>query len=89
MARYHFNVLGDVVHYDVVGVELASVEDAKRESWRYVSDMLSTDPSFSLGDEWQVEVTDPSGMVLFRLKIAMTDGPATFRIVREPERHLH
>ena len=74
--RYHFNVLDGTAYIDETGVELAGIDDAKREARRYAGIMLADSAKVSTPDrEWRVEVTDHQGSALFRLGISMTDAP--------------
>ena len=76
MPRYHFNVLDGTAYIDKTGIELASIDDAKREARRYAGNMLSDSARACSPDcEWRVEVTDQNGSPLFRLGVSMTDSP--------------
>ncbi len=74
MPRYHFNVLDGTSYIDKTGIELAGVDDAKREARRYAGMMLVESAQVSTPDrEWSVEVTDHKGLTLFRLGVSMMD----------------
>ena len=74
MPRYHFNVLDGTSYIDKAGIELAGIDDAKREARRYAGNMLADSAMRSSPDrEWQVEVTDHKGLTLFRLGVSMMD----------------
>ncbi len=76
MPRYHFNVLDGTAYIDEAGIELAGVDDAKREARRYAGMVLAESTQVSTPDrEWSVEVTDHEGLALFRLSVWMTDSP--------------
>ncbi len=76
MPRYHFNVLDGTAYIDKTGIELASIDDAKREARRYAGNMLADSARACSPDcEWRVEVTDHHGLPLFRLGVSMTDSP--------------
>ena len=76
MPHFHFNVLDGSAYIDESGIELASVDHAKREARRYAGNMLADSAGVSTPDrEWTVEVTDQQGLVLFRLDISMMDTP--------------
>jgi hypothetical protein len=80
MPRFHFNVLSDPEDLDVDGTEFPNVTAAKREARLYAGRILSDSALVSDPDnEWRIEVTDPTGLVLFRLDITMMDAPATRR----------
>ena len=80
MPRFHFNVLDGTAFIDKTGVELASLNEAKREAMRYAGAMLADSAGVSRPDrEWRVEVVDAQGLMLFRLAISMVDPPETAR----------
>ncbi len=72
--RCHFNVLDGTAYIDETGVELAGIDEAKREARRYAGTMLAESAKVSTPDrEWSVEVTDHKGLGLFRLGVSMID----------------
>ena len=78
MPRFHFNILGSTPDPDLEGTEFPDIEAAKREARRYAGTRLSdsalmADPN----DDWRIEVTDPTGLILFRIDVTVTDSPAT------------
>ena len=74
MPRYHFNVLDGTAYIDDAGIELAGIDDAKREARRYAGTMLADSAMLSSPyQKWQVEVTDHNGLALFRLGVSITD----------------
>ncbi len=80
MPRFHFNILGDPDDLDLDGTDFPSVVAAKREARLYAGRILSDSAlASSPDDEWRIEVTDSTGLVLFRLDITMMDAPATKR----------
>ena len=81
MPRFHFNILGDPDDLDLDGIELPSIMAAKREARLYAGRILSDSASGikSRTIEWRIEVTDPTGLVMFRLDITMMDAPAAKR----------
>lgn len=76
MPRFHFNVYDGIEILDKLGVELPSITYARREAIRYAGGLLEDGArKDSLGSEWRMEITDESGLVLFRLDFLVTDAP--------------
>ncbi len=76
MPRYHFNVLDGTAYMDETGIELAGIDDAKREARRYAGMMLAESAQASTPDrEWSVEVVDHEGLALFRLSVWISATP--------------
>lgn len=77
MSRYHFNVYDGVTLLDKKGVELPDVMFARREAIRYAGVLLEEGARLeSLGREWRMEVTDGTGLILFRLDFFVTPSSA-------------
>ena len=75
MPRYHFNVLDGTAYIDDTGIDLAGIDDAKREARRYAGTMLTDSAKlFTPDHQWRVEVTDHKGLALFRLGVSMMDA---------------
>ena len=80
MPRFHFNVIGSTADRDLEGTEFLDIKAAKRKARRYAGTRLSdsvlmSDPD----DDWRIEITDPTGLILFRIDVTVTDSPATSR----------
>lgn len=76
MPRYHFNVYDGVTLLDNKGVELPNTNFARREAIRYSGALLEEGAEQdNLGTEWRMEVTDDSGLILFRLDFFVTPSP--------------
>lgn len=77
MPRYHFNVYDGVTLLDKKGVELPDHNFARREAIRYSGVLLEEGGERDdLGAEWRMEVTDDTGLILFRLDFFVTPSPA-------------
>lgn len=77
MPRYFFDVRDGQQICDDVGVILTDLTAARRHALRYVSALISElDDSFWAAEEWQVDVRDESGMMLFSLMLVGVDAPA-------------
>lgn len=69
MPHYHFHVPNG---RDEDGVDLPDIQSALAEALRFLGEMLrDTARRAGTGTEWSVEVTDESGMSLFRLSAAL------------------
>ncbi len=80
MPRFHFNILGDTPDPDLEGTEFPDIETAKCEARRYAGTRLS-DSAFIADpdDEWRIEITDPTGLVLFRIDVTTMNAPVITR----------
>ena len=77
MPRFHFNVYDGIELLDDKGVELPDTNFARREAIRYAGTLLEDGAAKdSLGDEWRMEVTDHTGLVMFRLDFHVSESPA-------------
>ncbi|MET0528565.1 MAG: hypothetical protein ABW003_09510 [Microvirga sp.] len=75
--RYHFNVYDGVTLLDKKGVELPDTMFARREAIRYAGVLLEEGARLeSLGQEWRMEVTDGTELILFRLDFFVTPSAA-------------
>jgi hypothetical protein len=78
--RFHFNVHDGSEHPDLEGAELPGLSDARKYAVRYFRDMLHSELNgFWAGEEWKMEVTDDTGLLLFSLHFSGTDSPALSR----------
>ena len=76
--RYFFSQAGAVQDVDHDGVELDSTSAARVCAVEYASETLSERPEIIWqGDEFRVEVTDQSGLILFTVIVLGIDAPAT------------
>ena len=77
MPRFHFNVYDGVTILDEEGTEFVSWEEARLGAIRAVGEILKNSPKcVALGEDWRMEVTDETGLVLFRLDFQVIDSPA-------------
>ena len=77
MPRYHFNVYDGVDMPDVDGTELPGIVLARREAIRLAGRLLEDGAGDILpGTDWQMEVTDGTGLVLFQLDFNVHQSPA-------------
>lgn len=77
MPRYHFNIHDGDDLPDIDGIELRDLAAARVEAVRLSGDCLRDHAHrFWDGDEWQMEVTDHRGLILFTLTFYATDAPS-------------
>jgi len=72
MPRYHFNLHDGVSQPDPDGTELPDLDAAREGAVRLVGELLQDGyKGIMPGDDWRLEVTDESGLILFRLDFTM------------------
>jgi hypothetical protein len=75
--RYFFNLGGAVDDRDDEGFELPSLSDARGEAVKFAGEYLRDRPEVAwLGDEFRVEVTNSSNLLLFTFIALGVDAPA-------------
>ena len=76
MPRFHFNVYDGVTDIDHTGVELADWREARLVAIQHAGAIFKDDPKrLAIGEDWRMEVTDDSGLVLFRLDFSVMEAP--------------
>jgi hypothetical protein len=74
MPVYHFHVRDGANIPDPDGTELPDLRSARVEAVKLAGRLLMDEPdSFWEGSNWHLEVTDDSGIALFRLDFMATD----------------
>lgn len=77
MPRYHFNVFDGYSTVDTEGTELPDWQAARREAIRLAGLILADEADkLLLGEGWKLEVTDPTGLILFRLDFCFSASSA-------------
>lgn len=77
MPRFHFNIFDGHGTLDTDGTELRDCQAARREGVRLAGMVLAGEvDDFLPGEDWKLEVTDPTGFVLFRLDVCLTQPSA-------------
>jgi hypothetical protein len=77
MPVYHFNVRDGTDIPDPDGTDLPDLRSARVEAVKLAARLLMDEPeTFWEGSNWHVEVTDASGIALFRLDFMATDALA-------------
>ena len=78
---YHFNVHDGADHPDTLGTECPDLAAARVEAVRRIGRMLTEEAArFWAGDEWTMDVTDPSGLTLFSLTFMAINAPSTMHM---------
>ena len=86
MPRYHFNLHDHRYVPDPDGSELESLELAKRQAIKLAAAILVNCPEeFLNSNEWRVEVTDGSGVLLFTVGLAMALAPRAWSPIDRPQ----
>ena len=77
MPRYHFNVYDGHSEIDTEGTDLLDWQHARREAVRLAGAILANEADkLLLGEEWRLEVADPTGLILFRLDFSFHESAA-------------
>ena len=76
MSRYHFNVHDGQKILDPEGTELPDLAAAQKGAVKLAGQLL-TEYATALwaGEEWMLEVTDDTGLVLFSITVMATLSP--------------
>jgi hypothetical protein len=74
MPRYFFHTFNGSAHPDTEGVELAGLEEARREAIQAAGEIIQGNGVDSgTGSDWNMEVTDAAGQALFRLRFSVEE----------------
>lgn len=76
MPRYFFNIHDGVAYPDREGSDHPDWESAQREAITVAGSMIADNARRKeLGEDWQMEVTDEAGLILFRLDFHVALAP--------------
>jgi hypothetical protein len=82
VTRYFFNQIDGVFKPDDEGLEFATLEEARTEAVRYAGEVLRDHPTLVWqGEDFRVEVTDRTRLVLFTIIVVGMDAPAGGRSI--------
>ncbi len=85
MPRFHFNVYDGVSSPDKDGTELPDWDAARVQAIAYAGEILKdTSQRLAVGEQWNMEVTDERGLVLFRLDFSVMEAPSLSERHRRP-----
>lgn len=77
MPRFFFNIHDGVSIEDKEGTEFPDWRAAQLEAIRLAGTIVANNASrLQLGEDWCLEVTDDTGLVLFRLDFSISEAPA-------------
>jgi len=75
--RYYFHVFDGADYIDREGTELPDWDAARTEAIRFAGEILKDEAKrVGLGENWHLQVTDETGLTLFRLDFTVTPSPA-------------
>jgi hypothetical protein len=78
MPAYHINIRTESHIADSVDVEMESLKDLRLELARFVGELLKDHAELIWADQdWQVDITDASGLILYVVHISAMETPAT------------
>ncbi|MEA1831258.1 hypothetical protein U8607_04095 [Methylobacterium durans] len=77
MPRYFFHVRDGVSLPDHEGTELADWHEAQQHAIGYAGRVIADNAKrLRLGEDWMMEVTDETGLILFRLDFHVASSAA-------------
>ncbi|MCJ2090202.1 hypothetical protein MKK88_30080 [Methylobacterium sp. E-005] len=80
MPRFHFHVHDGCSVLDTEGTELPDTQAARLEAIRIAGDILKHDAHrIALGEDWRIEVTDDTGLILFQMTFLVVESPVMRR----------
>jgi hypothetical protein len=80
MPRFHFHVHDGCSALDTEGTELPDPQAARLEAIRIAGDILKHDAHrIALGEDWRIEVTDDTGLILFQMTFLVVESPVMRR----------
>jgi hypothetical protein len=83
MPAYRINIRTESHIADSVDVEMENLTDLRLDLARFVGELLKDHAELIWADQdWQVDVTDASGLILYVLHISAAETPATSGSVR-------
>ena len=90
MPRFYFNVRDGYNIADADGVELADFRAARREAISLSGALLEDEADqYDISEEdWRLEVTDETGLILFILTFSIMQSPAVPLLRTEGKAHL-
>jgi hypothetical protein len=76
MPLFHFNVCDGVCLPDREGSEWPDWQAARLEAIRRAGEVLKREAErIALGEDWRIEVTDHTGLILFHMSFMVVESP--------------
>ncbi|MEH3062359.1 MAG: hypothetical protein PGN33_06140 [Methylobacterium radiotolerans] len=76
MPRFYFNVHDGKSGLDAIGTELPDWDAARVEALRFMGEIMKDNaPHIAADEDWRLEVTDSTGLILFQVALLMTETP--------------
>ena len=80
MAKYHIELRTESTVWETLNVEREKLTDLRVELARFVGELLKEHAQKIWVDEdWRVDVTDETGLILYVMHISASETPATAR----------
>ncbi len=77
MPRYYFHVHDGFTRMDAEGSELPNLQAARAEALKRAGAIIAdAGARADFGEEWRLEVTDHTGLMLFRMDFVVAESPA-------------
>ncbi|MHB2209740.1 DUF6894 family protein [Methylobacterium sp. CM6257] len=77
MPRFYFNVHDGKSQFDEQGTELPDWQAARIEAVRLAGYILQDEAKcITPGEDWRIEVTDHTGLILFQIMLQVVMSPA-------------
>lgn len=77
MPRFHFNVYDGIDEPDREGTDFRDWDAAREEAIRLAGELLrDSAKQMALGEDWRMEITDETGLILFRLEFTLMASAA-------------
>lgn len=78
MPRYFFHVHDGQNWRDDDGTEFPGLDEARLEAVRYVGRLVHDQArSIAAGEDWHLELTDATGLILFRIDVLASNTAAS------------
>jgi hypothetical protein len=85
MSIYHINIRTESHIANTLAIEKVSLTELRLEMARFVGELLKDHAELIWADEdWQIDVTDSAGLILYVIHIHASETAATTGTVRRP-----
>ncbi len=84
MARFYFHVHDGVSPIDTEGTDLPDWQTARTEAIQLAGEIPKDNaPRIALDEDWRIEVTDHTGLMLFQMTFQVIASPILERTARD------